>query len=594
MWSCFDSLTDSTSAPPVINLFSPASNDTIEVGKNEIQYQAIDNPNGQGLDHYDIVINDFESVSVIPQNESGSNPILYLEVDTTYLNKTLSYFVMVYSKNGSTARSKVMTNIYVSESTQPPVRPANLILTKISDTAINLLWDDSSSNETNFEVWRKENSDGNYKLHKTLPPNSISTDDYGLSSSVSYFYKVRAINEFGNSEYSNEVGTGGASSPDTPSDLLGEPLGASKILLSWKDNSSRELGFKVQWKNPQNDAWQLKGIVTRNTTQFTDENLSAGTSYTYRVAAYGNTFQSNWSDSIQVRTANQDIPPPGSLTANFDYNTRDVIVRWSDNTNLETGTFIERRLSTETIYSEIGNVSQDTKSYTDSDIELNRVYYYRARHSTTEGFFTPYSNEDSALVPQLPPLAPSNLSIAEFTPNALYGLTWQDNSDDEDGFELYRKVGETGTYLLYRTFNSNTIAYNDSVSGSSIFYYKIRAFRESQFSEFSNEVNTSGNTGGGSGIKAPTNLQGAVIFGELKIALNWEDNAESELGYEVERRLSGSTNFSRITVLAPNSENFVDEGPGLFRGSSYNYRVRAYDSSGFSNYSNIIEVTIPF
>ncbi len=590
---CFDSVTDSNSAPPVIKVFSPSSNDTVQVGKILIQYQAVDNPNGLGLDHFDIVINDFEKTTVVPQNENGTNPQLYLEIDTSYLFKRFSYFVMAYSKNGSTARSQIKSNLYVSESTQPPEKPANLILTKISDTAVNLLWDDSSSNEANFELWRKEGTTGNYKLHKTLPENTISTDDYGLTENLSYSYKVRATNEFGNSDYSNIVTTGGASSPDVPTDLTGEPLGATQILLSWKDNSSRELGFKVQGLNSQTTNWELRGIVTSNTTQFTDKNLSAGTPYSYRVAAYGNNFQSDWSEIAEVTTANQDIPPPGSLSASFNYISRKVVLRWNDNTNLETGTFIERRLSTQTSYSEIGEVIQDTKTFTDSNLTLNRIYYYRARHSTTEGFFTPYSNEDSAFVPELGPIAPSDLSIAEFTPNALYGLSWKDNSNDEDGFELYRKLGEFGTYSRHKTFSANIIAYNDTVPAAGIYYYKIRSFRNNLYSDFSNEVNSSGNTGGGA-LEAPTNLQGAIVSGELKVAMIWEDNASSELGYEVERRFSGSTEFTRIDVLAPNTDNYIDDGPGLFRGSAYDFRVRAYDATGFSNYSNIIQITFPF
>jgi len=267
------------------------------------------------------------------------------------------------------------------------------------------VWDDSATTEEKYEVWRRDGGDGTYRVIRTLPRNSTNYRDIGISEYVTYYYKVRAVNAFGASPFSNEVNSGGAAG-SPPTNLTAQALGASIVQLDWIDNSSAENGFKVQRRVLDTDSWSTIVILPPNTEEYFDQGLSPNTTYRYRVGAFTSNSEA-YSSEVVVTTKRMDISPPSNLIADFSPEDAGVKITWSDNTNLENGTIIERKTGLSGKYQQIGVTGQDATQYIDSDVATNTIYYYRARYSTTEGFFTPYSNEDSAYVPEVPLKAPS-------------------------------------------------------------------------------------------------------------------------------------------------------------------------------------------
>ncbi len=81
---------------------------------------------------------------------------------------------------------------------------------------------------------------------------------------------------------------------------------------------------------------------------------------------------------------------------------------------------------------------------------------------------------------------------------------------------------------------------------------------------------------------APGNLA-ATAIGSFSIDLSWSDNASDEEGFKIERKI-GDGVYSQIATTAPNVMAFSDGG--LNAGTTYTYRVRAYNFLGHSNYSN--------
>jgi Matrixin/Fibronectin type III domain len=68
------------------------------------------------------------------------------------------------------------------------------------------------------------------------------------------------------------------------------------------------------------------------------------------------------------------------------------------------------------------------------------------------------------------------------------------------------------------------------------------------------------------------------------VALSWADNANNESGYSVERSGDGRS-FTQIAQAGANAGAWTDTG--LSVGTVYYYRVRAFNGSGNSAYSNI-------
>jgi predicted phage tail protein len=87
---------------------------------------------------------------------------------------------------------------------------------------------------------------------------------------------------------------------------------------------------------------------------------------------------------------------------------------------------------------------------------------------------------------------------------------------------------------------------------------------------------------------APSSLT-ATPVSSSQINLSWVDNAGNESGFKIERRLEGDLNFSQIATVGSNVRSYSNTG--LMALSKYNYRVKAYNTGGDSDYSNIASGT---
>src|SRR5229473_4917344 len=72
--------------------------------------------------------------------------------------------------------------------------PSNTHVVAVSDSRIDVSWQDNSTNETGFEVHRAATgSNGAFTLLATTAAGVTARGDLGLSPSTSYCYKIRAF-----------------------------------------------------------------------------------------------------------------------------------------------------------------------------------------------------------------------------------------------------------------------------------------------------------------------------------------------------------------------------------------------------------------
>ncbi len=396
---CVGSVTDTqNSTTPNIDIYSPKSGDTVKVGQTYINYKAVDGSSGQGLSYYDLFINNV-FVKRTSQNTDGTNPNLFLQVDSTLVGKMINYYIVVYNKQGKLKTSKTQNNIFVKD--KEPKAPGNLLLTRVNDNEVLLHWDDSSYNEKGFELWRRDlggNVDIAYRKIATLPANTITTRDQSLSPFVNYFYKVRAYNTTGVSQFSNEASTGG--SPGGPWSLRAEAIGASLVRLRWIDFVTNEDGFLIQRTDPYTNNYQTIALTDANVTEYYDNSVQANTGYKYRVAYFVKQSNSSFSNEASVTTYYKDFPAPSNLTAVF-YAGLGVSLEWVDNNkNIQQGTIIERKENVgSNSYIEVGSVLPDQTKFIDSTVQRGTLYVYRVRQILDRNTYTPYSNTVTISVP---------------------------------------------------------------------------------------------------------------------------------------------------------------------------------------------------
>ena len=83
-----------------------------------------------------------------------------------------------------------------------------------------------------------------------------------------------------------------------PTLLTAEPVSDSSIVLNWKDNEQFELGFRIECDS--GSGFFELGTVLQDVTEYLDQGLTAGQSYTYRAAAYGLSDTTEFSNTATV------------------------------------------------------------------------------------------------------------------------------------------------------------------------------------------------------------------------------------------------------------------------------------------------------
>jgi hypothetical protein len=103
---------------------------------------------------------------------------------------------------------------YTGVVTIPDV-PTGLSATAISTTEINLTWNDVAG-ETGYKLERKTGSGGTYAQISPPAQNATSYSDSGLTASTTYYYRIRATNSAGDSDYSSEANATTLAPEDPP------------------------------------------------------------------------------------------------------------------------------------------------------------------------------------------------------------------------------------------------------------------------------------------------------------------------------------------------------------------------------------------
>ena len=182
--------------------------------------------------------------------------------------------------------------------------------------------------------------------------------------------------------------------PAAPSGLGATAVSTSQINLAWTDNASNETGFKIERCSGEGcSGFAQIATVGANVTAFANTGLAASTSYSYRVRAYNEGGDSNYSDpATAVTQAAPAVPAaPTNLTATAVSRSQ-INLGWTDNASNETGFYIERcKGSTCTRFARIATVGANVTTYSNTGLSSNTSYRYRVQAFNASGT-SAYSN----------------------------------------------------------------------------------------------------------------------------------------------------------------------------------------------------------
>jgi hypothetical protein len=95
-------------------------------------------------------------------------------------------------------------------------------------------------------------------------------------------------------------------------------------------------------------------------------------------------------------------------------------------------------------------------------------------------------------------------------------------------------------------------------------------------------------------IEAPTNLTGSAVVKNKKTArvtLNWTDNASNETGFLIQRAYDAGFTSGVVNATIAGDITTFDQTVAL--GTTFYYRVHAFNDTTQSDWSNVTTVTTP-
>ena len=439
-----------------------------------------------------------------------------------------------------------------------------------------------------------------------------------MCSSVSVFaldiipiYPIEPINPIYPIEPINPMPIVGV--PAAPTGL-GQPsfmsqAGATSIALAWGDGSTNETGFRIESKNYNTFTWYTLETVDANVTSHTIEGLKPGTTYTVRVIAYNSFGDSNPSPEYQFTTDSKITliqPNGGTLKGGQSYTIKweiegshtgtmggDVAVSLCYNT--DGSTYYPYTINHTTVMAGDGSYNWIVPDVSTTKLQVMILFSHRI------GNFPSIVSDDNdsnitVTASLFAPIKPSNLSAKAISTSEIE-LSWDQSGNDKTGFKIYRKSG-LGMYTEIAVVDHKTFKLIDNnLSPGTTYSYQVYAYNNFGNSSVSNTA--SATTQFPSMIIIPLNLKPAEpealeaeVTGITQVQLSWTKGDSYSSGFSLERKKgTGIGIFTEIANLGSSVTTYSDTG--VVFGNTYQYRIRAYNPFGNSNYSDTVTVEMP-
>jgi large repetitive protein len=448
----------------------------------------------------------------------------------------------------------------VSATTHPPA-PTGLAATAVSPTRIDLAWTNTSTTAQQVRIERRQGGTGAFSQRATVAATSTTYSDTDLSPGNLYQYRVLACIGDVCSVPSAQATATTPATPAAPSGLQAAPTGTTSISLTWTDNSPNEEEFRIERATAGGDFGQV-GTTGANQASFTDDGLSAETSYRYRVRACSG---GACSDPSNEATAVTDIPAPTSLSATATSATR-VTLTWQDRSATETGFEIEQDGVV------VATTAANAEEHAVTGLTPHTEYRFRVRAVRAAGTPSAWAETEPVTTHpvQTAPEAPSDLS-ATASSSLRVDLDWTDNSDDETRFTIRRSADGGATYDSIAALAADSEATIDAgVAADTEYTYRVEACNDGGCAA-SDPATAVTEPPPPSDFRATTIPDGGV-------RLTWAHETRTTPDYRIDRRL-GLTDFEEVAAAPAGSTSYDDA-----EGAGHEYRIRACNGSACSDW----------
>ena len=430
-----------------------------------------------------------------------------------------------------------------------------------------LTWDAVPGAES-YNVYRAESEDGPYtRINSTTATSYVNT---GAKEGVTYYYKVTAVSNGGESEFSNIVSGQAKAEPQKPAApvvKIGSSASSGKPMLTWSAVTGAE-SYNV-YRAESADGVYTK-INTTTATSYVNTGAKEGVTYYYKVTAVNDIGESDASNVVSGQTkVTPQKPSAPVVRIGHSAASGKPMLTWNAVSGA-TSYKVYRATSQNGTYSLLGTVT--ATSYTNTGAKAGVTYYYKVKAVNSAGE-SAYSNivsgQSKAVTPK--PAAPV-VKIGHSASSGKPMLTWN-AVDGAASYKVYRATAKNGAYSVINTTKALTYTNTGAALGTT-YYYKVEA------------LNASGKSMGFSAIVegkvAPVLAVGySSVSG--KPQLTWKA-VPGATEYQVYRSTQQNSGYTKINTTTATS--YVNTGAKA--GTTYYYRIVAVKGTAVSDFSNIV------
>ena len=428
--------------------------------------------------------------------------------------------------------------------------------------ALDVSWtapEDSGSSDVTGYVVQWKSGDDDYSADNESSVDGTSATIDGLTKGTVYTFRVAAVNDVGQGDWSGEASGNPAVAPDAPTGVEVAVSGdvGDALDVSWtapEDSGSSDVtGYVVQWKSGDDD-YSADNESSVDGTSATIDGLTKGTVYTFRVAAVNVVGQGDWSGEASGNPAVAPDAPTGVEVAVSGDVGDALVVSWTapeESGSSDVTGYVVQWKSGDDDYSADNESSEDGTSATTDGLTKGTVYTFRVAAVNDVGQGD-WSGEASGNPATAPGLVGNLISTPR---NASLALSWtapaDDGGSDITGYVISWRTGRQSTKTAELDNGQATSYTITGLRNSSVYSVSVRAINATGTGDAASVPTGSNNFSVTPVPTAPTTPQDLTVSpGNRTLTLIWEEPADDGgttfAGYTIEKRCGTVSRFSPV------------------------------------------------
>lgn len=254
---------------------------------------------------------DFSDMILVGHNSDGTYQYITDYTISGYDSKLIGLQYITISYQGAT--------FYVSVIVLP-AKVTNIVATVYNMNSVSLTWD-AVPGAIRYEIYALDSFGASYVLLSTAYTNSLSLN---YAPATMFSIQICAVGSSGGLEYRGSFSDlfYGATAPDAVMGLYVYQTSATSVSLSWNAVAGAS-GYIIY--RSTNAGKDYKICNTTSFTSYTDENLSSGKAYQYKVCAYVYSKDYHGADSNVADTSTN----PAKMLLKYKAGEQKVRITWN-------------------------------------------------------------------------------------------------------------------------------------------------------------------------------------------------------------------------------------------------------------------------